>query len=493
MRRLIVFIALITFASLGLAWLAERPGDIVLNAFGYRVETTLFVAAIAFSLFVFAAIIVVQIVRAILHGPEAFRMYLSLRRQNKGLQAIARGLVAVGAWDVRQAQRASKAAQTFLGDTPLTLLLRSQTAQLTGDKVKARTSFEAMLLNPETRLLGLRGLYVEAQREGDATRAATYAEAASKMKADLPWASTALLITQAREDKWDDVLATLKTRQRHRLITKDEARKLRAVALTAQAKSLIDINREQARKLSVEAYLLDATLAPAVVQAAQLYSEIEDFKTASKMLEKSWKASPHPSVAHLYTNLLKGDSAKDRLKRARQLLRLQPNHPEGLIAMATAAAEARDFPLARDALKNLIVQNPTQRICLLMAKLAEAENDIGAMRGWLDRAMRAPRDAIWMADGQVLSAWAPISPVSGDLGAVHWQVPHDQPQGLVLLQEQMPKIPDLIHGPPFSSLPRPKQDVSRPSTPQPAVSSSPFVPDDPGLNEAETEDSDLAN
>jgi HemY protein len=480
MRRFIFFLGAITLFSIALAWLADRPGNLALTWFGYRLETSVFVAAVALVTFVFALLVVVQALRAILHGPEAFRMFLRMRRTNKGLEAVARGLVAVGAWDVRQAQRAAKTAQNYLGETPLTLLLRSQTAQLTGDKEKARASFEAMLQNPQTRLLGLRGLYVEAQRANDAANAALYAETAAKMKADLPWASTALLITQVRENRWDAALDTIKARQRHRMIDKAEARRLRAVALTAKAKSLLDTHREQARSLSMEAYLLDPTLAPASTLAAQLYAEAEDFKSASKILERAWKVSPHPQIAHAYVNLRKGDTAKDRLKRAQNLLRLKPNEPESLIAYANAAAEARDFALARNALKPLL-NAPTQRVCMLMSKLAEAENDIGGMREWFERAMKAPRDAVWMADGQVLAVWAPLGPVSFELGAVQWKVPQDKAHSIILLQEQMPNIPA-----PLSSFERARPSVAAPAKSgqvKPGVASAPptpFVPDDPG-------------
>jgi HemY protein len=491
LRRFFLFLVFVTLFSLGLAFLAETPGHLSLVWAGYRFEMSTLVATAILAAFVFLLIVLIQILRAVFHGPEAFRMFLNVRRKNKGLEAIARGLVAVGAWDVRQAQRAAKTAQAYLGDTPLTLLLRSQTAQLTGDKVKARASFEAMLQNPMTRLLGLRGLYVEAQRAGDAEGASAYAEAAAKMKTDLPWASSALLITQARTNRWDDVLETVKNRQRHRMIDRSEARRLRAIALTAKAKTLLESHREQARSLSMEAYLLDPALAPAAVQTAQLYAESEDFKSASKVLEKAWKTSPHPSIAHLYINLRKGDTAKDRLKRAQNLLRLKPNEAESLIAYAAAAAEAREFALARNILQPLLAPSPTQRICLLMSKLAEAEHDIGLTREWLDRAMKAPRDAVWMADGRILSSWEPISPVSGELGAVQWKIPQEEPRGLILLQEQMPNIPAPLPSS-FSERPisrlhnSPQQAVKAPiaATPPP----TPFVPDDPGPEKNKGED-----
>jgi HemY protein len=59
-----------------------------------------------------------------------------------------------------------------------------------------------------------------------------------------------------------------------------------------------------------------------------------------------------------------------------------------------------------------------------MAELEEAETgDRGRAREWLARAVRAPRDPVWTADGVILDSWAPASPVTGRLDTVEWKVP----------------------------------------------------------------------
>ena len=49
------------------------------------------------------------------------------------------------------------------------------------------------------------------------------------------------------------------------------------------------------------------------------------------------------------------------------------------------------------------------------------------------RALRAPRDPAWTADGYVSDRWMPVSPVSGRLDAFQWKVPlaelGDAPRG----------------------------------------------------------------
>ena len=71
-----------------------------------------------------------------------------------------------------------------------------------------------------------------------------------------------------------------------------------------------------------------------------------------------------------------------------------------------------------------------------MAEIEEGEHgDLGRVREWLARAIRAPRDPAWVADGYVSDAWAPASPVTGRLDAFTWQVPDEDlapPQAAVL-------------------------------------------------------------
>src|SRR6185312_399279 len=116
-----------------------------------------------------------------------------------------------------------------------------------------------------------------------------------------------------------------------------------------------------------------------------------------------------------------------RLKRMRHLAELKPNHPEGAMAVARAAIDAHEWQAARDALGGTIRVNPTERVCLLMAEIEEGEHgDQGRARSWLTRSLTAPRDPMWTADGRVFDRWAPVSPVSGRVGAFEWKVAADR-------------------------------------------------------------------
>jgi HemY protein len=95
-----------------------------------------------------------------------------------------------------------------------------------------------------------------------------------------------------------------------------------------------------------------------------------------------------------------------------------------------AALDARDVSAARAAIAPLIASDssngrPTRRVCLLMADIEETEGNHGAVREWLGRAARAPRDKAWVADGVISDRWAPVSP-SGTLDGFVWRTPDER-------------------------------------------------------------------
>ena len=86
---------------------------------------------------------------------------------SRGYQAVSRGMVAVGAGDTIAARRYANEAERLLDEKPLTLLLKAQAAQVSGNREAAEAAFTQMMDEDETRVLGLRGLFVEARRRGD--------------------------------------------------------------------------------------------------------------------------------------------------------------------------------------------------------------------------------------------------------------------------------------------------------------------------------------
>jgi HemY protein len=228
------------------------------------------------------------------------------------------------------------------------------------------------------------------------------------------------------ERDWRGALSAVERRASIGLLDKPAAKRQRAVLLAADALDRVERDRHGALTSALDAAKLAPDLIPSAALAGRLLSDRGDLRRAAKIVESAWRHQPHPDLAEVYINLRPGDSALDRLKRAETLVRLASGDPEGRLAVARTALEAREFARARAALEPLVAERPTMRVCLLMSDLEQAEHGAtGKGREWLARAARAPRDPAWIADGVVSDQWAPISPVTGRIDAFVWQAPPD--------------------------------------------------------------------
>jgi len=490
MIRVVVFLLALAFVAAGFAWFADRPGEIALTWMGYRIETSLMVALVALIVLVVLAILIWSIVRGLWRAPEQVSLFFRHRRAMKGYLAISRGLVAVGSGDLKLARRAADDAGRLSPGDPLALLLEAQAAQLAGDRAGAERAFRAMTRKDETKLLGLRGLYIEAQRRNDLAAARRVAEEAAHAAPALGWAGQAVLDDRCAVADWSGALAALENMKGG--LEKADYRRKRAVLLTARALALNDSDRDAARTDVLEAVKLAPELVPAAALAGRRLAEADEPRKARRILERAWIASPHPALAEAYADLRLGDSARERLARMQKLAAMAPGHIESELAVARAALDAREFAVAHEALAPSLAA-PTQRVAALMAEIEEAEHgDTGRVREWMARAVRAAGDPAWTADGVVSDKWLPVAP-SGRLDGFEWRVPlaeigvtrpvieviPPQTETEPVAPEETPPAP----APAAATEPAtPTAEPAKPARPRPVEPVIPLVhaPDDPG-------------
>ncbi|MFG1358909.1 heme biosynthesis protein HemY [Xanthobacter pseudotagetidis] len=423
MIRLVILLVVLAALAFGIGWLADRPGEIHLSWEGWRIETTVPVALAVLAVLTAALMGLWRALSLLLRSPQMVARHSRRRRRDKGWDAVTRGLLAIGTGDVPAARQARADAVRLLPNEPLTRLLAAQTAQFDGDRDVAVAEFRAMAERAETRLLGLRGLHMEARRAGDARAAAVLAAEAAAAAPALGWAVDAVIEARCADGDFAGARAVLERQMAQKGIDKAQYRRRRAVLLAAEAVALEHVDPPVARERAVEAVRLAPTLVPAAACAGRLLGAAGELKKAAKIVETAFAANPHPELAEVEAHLRPGDAAQDRLKRIRVLANKAPSARESAIALARAAIDAQEFQQARLVLEPLLAE-PSQRVCLLMAELEAAEHaDIGKAREWTARAVRATRDPAWIADGVVSDHWAPVSPISGKLDAFVWAVP----------------------------------------------------------------------
>ena len=186
MIRVVFYLLIVGLLAAAFVWLADRPGDVVITWQGQRIETV--VMYLVLAVLVVAVLLndaVVDLPRdpalardAALPSAHAARH----ARLSRGVAGPDRGRLRRRALrapirrrgGADRAQRAADAAAHRAG------------SQLSGDRDAAARTFNAMAARDDTRLLGLHGLYIEAQRRNDTAAAKVYAEEAAGARARRP-------------------------------------------------------------------------------------------------------------------------------------------------------------------------------------------------------------------------------------------------------------------------------------------------------------------
>jgi HemY protein len=489
MIRVVLFLVAVGLAASAAVLLADQPGQVSITWFGYHAEPPVPLLILAIAVI---AIVVWSVLLMLVRAPRRLASGVRQRRTARGHQAITRGLIAVGAGDLKTARRFAGEAKRYAGDEPLALLLAAQSAQLSGNRAGAEVIFRRMADQSATRMLGLHGLFVEAQRRRDLPAARAIAEEAVDNNPAAGWAAQAVLDARCAEHDWAGALVALDSNLKSGLIDKATFRRSRAVLLTARVLSGQDRDaaRDAARADVLEAVKLSPGLVPAAALAGRLLAEAGDVRKAGRMLEAAWRLNPHPDLAETYAHVRPGDSARDRLARVQSLARQSGDNPEGLLAVARAAIDAREFGAARTALGALIV-SPTRRVALMMAEIEELDSgDVGRARQWTARALIAAHDPAWTADGLVSDKWLPVSPATGRLDAFQWKVPLSDlnPPGAMIEQADMPAVAAPQPAPPEpTSMPtsRPAAEPAPAPAPTPAEADHHEVPDAAAVPESE--------
>jgi HemY protein len=423
MIRILFFLLVVLALGFGFSWLAERPGDLFVIWQGQRIEMSLMVAATLLVVLVALVMFAWWLVRTIWTSPHSVTRYFRARKRDRGYQALSTGLIAVGSGDAPLARKMLERTKGLINadQEPLIHLLEAQSSLIEGKTEDARKKFEAMAEDPETRELGLRGLYLEALRLGAHEAARHYAERAVEKAPHLPWAAEATLEYRAQSGRYDDAIRLLESQRVLVGMDKKIHDRKKAVLLTGRALSKLEADPKGARDDATYALRLSPPLVPAATIAAKAYFRENNSRKALAVLEQAWRLVPHADIASAYV-VAGGGAAVDKLRRAERLELLQPAAYESLYAVASAAFDARQFDLARAKAQAAAAIDERESIYLLMADIEEAETgDQARVRHWLSQALRAPRDPEWVADGQVAAHWLPFSPQSGRLDAFEWK------------------------------------------------------------------------
>lgn len=449
--KISLFVAVVVGLAFGAAWLSDLGETIRIIAFGVELNLGALQVVILIGLLVVAIWLALKVlgfvfafIRFVTGDETAISRYFDRNRERKGYEALAEGMLAVASGEAKLAASKANRAERYLRRPELTNLLTAQAAMMNGDTRKAEEVYRKLLADQRTRFVGVQGLLSQKLAEGDTDTAVKLAQKAFALNPKNLEVQNTLFKLQTEVGDWKGARDVLLAKMRQGQLPKDVHKRRDAVLALQEAKAVLDGGTSiEAQEAAIAAAKASPDLIPAAAMAAKAHYDKGDAKSATRVLLKAWEAQPHPDLAAVFASMVPGESATERLKRFEKLLSLRPDHEETRLLRAELCIAAEDFPAARRALGNLVETNPTSRVLTLMAAIERGEGeDDAVVRGWLAKALTAPRGKQWCCDKcqNIQAQWGPVCDNCGGFDTLSWREPAHTNMPLPNGAEMLPLI-----------------------------------------------------
>ena len=491
--KIVLFIAAIAALALGAGYLSETGGGVRIAFGGMEFNLGPLQAVIVALVLIFAIWLMFKLLGLVgavvrfLSGDEtALSRYFDRSRERRGFEALAEGLTALASGEGRLAMAKAAKAEKYLRRPDLTNLIAAQAAEISGDRRKAVEIYKRLLADERTRFVGIRGLMKQKLAEGDTDTAMKLAERAFALKPRHQETGDILLRLQAEHEDWKGARKTLSAKLRHGALPRDVYKRRDAVLALSEAREVIrEGNTIEAREAAIEANRLSPDLVPAAVMAAQAYIADGKPRLATRVLKKAWAAQPHPDLAAAFASIVPDEGPEERLRRFQLLTKINPKHPETRMLLAELHIAAGEFAEARRALGDLVEKEPTARVLALMAAIERGEgSDDAVVRGWLAKAVSAPRGPQWVCENcqSVHADWAPVCSQCGGFDTLAWKTPPDTGAALPASTAMLPLIvgqkDEKEDQPEAEAEPQEEEAEARPEKPRPPAADAPPEPEE---------------
>ena len=449
--KILAFVLAVTVLTYGATQLMEVDGGATVDVAGQEftlspLEMTFALVALVVAVWVGLKLLALLVATfKFLNGDEtAISRYFDRNRERKGYEALSEGMMALASGEGHLAMTKAARADKYLQQPQLTNLLIAQAAEMTGDRNKAEETYKKLLSDSKTRFVGVHGIMRQKLYDGDTDTALALAKKAFALKPKHEETQDVLLRLQAERSDWAGARETLGAKLKSGSLPRDVHKRRDAVLALSEARDILDEGKTiEAREAAIEANRLSPDLIPAAIMAAQGYIGEGNSRYATRVLTKTWTAHPHPDLAAAFAEIAPDETPQERLKRFTALTRVNADHPETIMLLAELNIAAEDFPSAKRALGDLLEKNPTARMLTLMAAIERGQGaDDSVVRGWLTRALTAPRGPQWICENcqHIHPSWAPTCANCAAFDTLAWKTPAASDVAMPSGTEMLPLI-----------------------------------------------------
>ena len=422
---LLVKLSVIAIAAWGLAL---YPGDVQIEWLGYHLHTGVEVAIAAILVFSALMVTINMLWRWIREIPSRLQERRLASRKNKGDQIILQALSAIAAGDGKLADKLVNKAKAYNSNNLLNDIVAAQASHISGDQKESQAKFTKLLENSQTEFLGLRGLIIHAQAQGDWQQVRTLLEKALKHFSNSPWLLEQLYRCNLELSDYDELPPLIDRLGKLGLINEKDSEASKGLLRWCEAEKLrCEQPRKFIKKAETALRLLPGHTHIALA-VAEAYVELNEASKAFRTLRSAFEINPHHDLLQLMRSTLskskKASTAEEFYTEVERLAGQELTNSETIYCLALTAMQAKLWGQARKHLKQLVGLYPTKRVFMLLMQLEAQEfpGEKTKQDGWLVQMTTAKSDPGWSCSscGAHQLTWRAVCSSCKSLGSINY-------------------------------------------------------------------------
>ena len=356
----------------------------------------------------------------------AFSNFLMLKKNSqkeKGYNSFVNGMLALANKDYKKASIESKLVSNYLkGDPSLSMLLKSEVLKVNKNYSELNILYEEMTKSKSMENLGYRGLMEQYLSSQDYHHAFIYGEKLFNNNPFIEKIYDTLVNIIVKTNNWQQLVFLTDKAYEKKIIDKKIFQENKSIAFyeIARIKRLSD--SVEAINYIEKAISLRKSFPPYINLYLDMLIEEKKYFYVKKYLKKTWNDNAHPEYRSIFIKLSESMGVKINEITDFVIGSYNQNEETKILSVLSAIYD-KEWDQARNNIKSLLGPQPTQEVCLLMARIEQEEsNDLQKYNSWMFRSKSGLVSHMWVCSvsDKPQSKWSTISS-SGYFNSLVWK------------------------------------------------------------------------